>query len=173
MTEYENETLEERRARVIARDRFATVVAETTGMDIPGLGRVSKEEVDRAHERMHDFRYDTSTHEQYVLCVAKEVGWERGMESAKQYTLALTADELLNKNVASNIYAKLQALIEQARADHAPKRTPVPDEVHESGWQWRPVTEDTAFAPPFGTIRACSTCGVLIAGGPSICSACA
>jgi hypothetical protein len=26
----------------------------------------------------------------------------------------------------------------------------VPVEVHECGWQWRPVTTDTAFAPPFG-----------------------
>ena len=28
-----------------------------------------------------------------------------------------------------------------------------PDNVHEHGWQWRPTDADTAFAPPFGTIR--------------------
>jgi len=41
----------------------------------------------------------------------------------------------------------------------------VPVEVHECGWQWRPTTTDTAFAPPFGTIRRCRGCGCLVAGG--------
>ncbi len=50
---------------------------------------------------------------------------------------------------------------------------PVPSEVHERGWQWRPVTEDTAFAPPFGTIRVCRGCGCLVAGGPTACRKCA
>lgn len=49
----------------------------------------------------------------------------------------------------------------------------VPVEVHECGWQWRPVTTDTAFAPPFGTIRQCQGCGCLVAGGPTACVRCA
>ena len=49
----------------------------------------------------------------------------------------------------------------------------VPDEVHERGWQWRPVSEDTAFAPPFGTVRACIGCGCLVVGGPTRCVPCA
>ncbi len=49
----------------------------------------------------------------------------------------------------------------------------VPVEVHECGWQWRPVTTDTAFAPPFGTIRQCRGCGCLVAGGPTACVRCA
>jgi len=43
----------------------------------------------------------------------------------------------------------------------------------ECGWQWRPVTTDTAFAPPFGTIRQCQGCGCLVAGGPTACVRCA
>lgn len=53
------------------------------------------------------------------------------------------------------------------------ERAKVPPAVHESGWQWRPVTDDTAFAPPFGTIRACIDCGCLVAGGPTRCVRCA
>lgn len=49
----------------------------------------------------------------------------------------------------------------------------VPAEVHENGWQWRPIDSDTAFAPPFGTIRACRVCGCLVAGGPTACGRCA
>jgi len=49
----------------------------------------------------------------------------------------------------------------------------VPVEVHECGWQWRPTTTDTAFAPPFGTIRQCRVCGCLVAGGPTACARCA
>ncbi len=48
---------------------------------------------------------------------------------------------------------------------------PVPEEVHERGWQWRPV-RDSAFAPPFGTIRVCTECGCLVAGGPTRCVRC-
>lgn len=48
----------------------------------------------------------------------------------------------------------------------------VPREVHESGWQWRPVG-DGAYAPPFGTIRVCIGCGCLVAGGPTRCNRCA
>lgn len=47
----------------------------------------------------------------------------------------------------------------------------VPSEVHERGWQWRPVG-DGAFAPPFGTIRMCRACGCLVAGGPTACGRC-
>jgi RNA polymerase subunit RPABC4/transcription elongation factor Spt4 len=49
----------------------------------------------------------------------------------------------------------------------------VPAAVRESGWQWRPVDGDTAFAPPFGTVRACLDCGCLVAGGPTRCRRCA
>lgn len=49
----------------------------------------------------------------------------------------------------------------------------VPVEVHERGWQWRPIDKDTAFAPPFGTIRKCRVCGCLVAGGPTACARCA
>jgi len=48
----------------------------------------------------------------------------------------------------------------------------VPREVHERGWQWRPIDGDTAYAPPFGTIRACRVCGCLVAGGPTACVRC-
>lgn len=53
------------------------------------------------------------------------------------------------------------------------ERAPVPAEVHERGWQWRPVDGDTAFAPPFATIRVCRSCDCLVAGGPNICGRCA
>lgn len=49
----------------------------------------------------------------------------------------------------------------------------VPADVHERGWQWRPTATDTAFAPPFGTIRQCRACGCLVAGGPTACARCA
>jgi len=49
----------------------------------------------------------------------------------------------------------------------------VPADVHEHGWQWRPTATDTAFAPPFGTIRQCRCCGCLVAGGPTACVRCA
>ena len=49
----------------------------------------------------------------------------------------------------------------------------VPADVHERGWQWRPTATDTAFAPPFGTIRQCRVCGCLVAGGPTACARCA
>ena len=48
-----------------------------------------------------------------------------------------------------------------------------PADVHERGWQWRPTATDTAFAPPFGTIRQCRVCGCLVAGGPTACARCA
>lgn len=47
----------------------------------------------------------------------------------------------------------------------------VPRDVHERGWQWRPVG-DGAFAPPFGSIRVCRVCGCLVAGGPTACGRC-
>lgn len=45
--------------------------------------------------------------------------------------------------------------------------------VYEGGWQWRPTDTDTAFAPPFGTIRKCRVCGCLVVGGPTVCTRCA
>jgi hypothetical protein len=38
---------------------------------------------------------------------------------------------------------------------------------------WHEVAADTAFAPPFGTIRKCIDCGALVAGGPTRCGRCA
>ena len=49
----------------------------------------------------------------------------------------------------------------------------IPADVHERGWQWRPTATDTAFAPPFGTIRQCRVCGCLVAGGTTACARCA
>jgi hypothetical protein len=49
----------------------------------------------------------------------------------------------------------------------------VPAEVRDRGWQWRPSGKDTAFAPPFSTIRVCRGCGCLVAGGPTACNRCA
>lgn len=49
----------------------------------------------------------------------------------------------------------------------------VPAEVRDRGWQWRPSGNDTAFAPPFSTIRVCRGCGCLVAGGPTACNRCA
>lgn len=60
-----------------------------------------------------------------------------------------------------------------AQSPAAQTELQVPTDVHEHGWQWRPIDADTAFAPPFGTIRACVGCGALVAGGPSSCSRCA
>jgi hypothetical protein len=70
---------------------------------------------------------------------------------------------------------RLDAALDALDAAKAPSsdRESVPPEVHERGWQWRPVSGDTAFAPPFGTVRACADCGCLVAGGPSRCGQCA
>ena len=38
---------------------------------------------------------------------------------------------------------------------------------------WRKTSSDTVFASPFGTIRACRHCGVLVSGGPTACVSCA
>jgi len=35
------------------------------------------------------------------------------------------------------------------------------------------VDSDTAFIPPFGTVRVCRGCGCLVAGGPTVCRRCA
>ena len=45
-------------------------------------------------------------------------------------------------------------------------------ETLRSGTSWRRVSDDTAFAPPFGTIRKCRVCGCLVAGGPTCCVRC-
>lgn len=58
-------------------------------------------------------------------------------------------------------------------AEDFARRAEVPQEVHDRGWQWRPVSDDTAFAPPFSTVRACIDCGCLVAGGPTRCGRCA
>ena len=42
-----------------------------------------------------------------------------------------------------------------------------------NGWQWTKVDSDTAYAPPFGTVRVCRVCGCLVAGGPTACARCA
>lgn len=45
------------------------------------------------------------------------------------------------------------------------------EEVRQAvGWRW--IDKDTAFAMPFGTIRACRHCGCLTAGGPTACVRC-
>lgn len=43
----------------------------------------------------------------------------------------------------------------------------------DSADRWHRVSDDTAFAPPFGTVRACVGCGCLVAGGPTRCGRCA
>lgn len=53
------------------------------------------------------------------------------------------------------------------QADRSEEHTSPPSD------QWRRVSDDTAFAPPFGTIRVCRVCGCLVAGGPSACVSCA
>jgi hypothetical protein len=68
--------------------------------------------------------------------------------------------------------AAREALIEGS-VRMAESRAEVPASVHERGWQWRPVSTDTAFAPPFGTIRVCGGCGCLVSGGPTRCGSCA
>lgn len=39
--------------------------------------------------------------------------------------------------------------------------------------RWQRVSDDTAFAPPFGTVRQCVGCGCLVTGGPTRCGRCA
>lgn len=69
-------------------------------------------------------------------------------------------------------WSKVQAP-EEPRARRAALAGTVPPEVREGGWQWRPVGEDAAVAPPFGIIRVCRGCGCLVAGGPTACVRCA
>lgn len=68
------------------------------------------------------------------------------------------------------------AIVEEEAAERAAElrsgREPVPQDVHDRGWQWRPVG-DGAFAPPFGTIRTCIDCACLVAGGSVRCGRCA
>lgn len=47
------------------------------------------------------------------------------------------------------------------------------EEFHNHGCQWHRIDEDTAFAPPFGTIRQCRVCNCLVTGGPTVCVRCA
>lgn len=48
-----------------------------------------------------------------------------------------------------------------------------PERTAAAAAQWRAVDEDTAFAPPFSTIRVCRGCGCLVVGGPTVCNRCA
>lgn len=80
-------------------------------------------------------------------------------------------EEALAKTV-ENAHRDACASEHAAAAKVALHRADVPPEVHESGWQWRPTDPNTAFAPPFGTIRVCRACGCLVAGGPTACSRC-
>lgn len=43
----------------------------------------------------------------------------------------------------------------------------------DGGAAWHKVSEDTAFAMPFGTVRKCLGCGCLVGGGPTRCGRCA
>jgi hypothetical protein len=61
----------------------------------------------------------------------------------------------------------------KAKREARPQMTAVPAAVHERGWQYRPINNDTGFAPPFGTIRVCIGCNCLVAGGPVRCVRCA
>ena len=91
-------------------------------------------------------------------------------EAAEAWRRAAEAMVEVGK-ACERINAKLATVTPQSvTVDYA---APIaPKKVHASGWQWRPVTEDTAFAPPFGTIRACR-CGCLVAGGLTVCGGCA
>ena len=75
----------------------------------------------------------------------------------------------LRKRLGAREDETMEAFLERLAAMAAV----VPDDVHERGWQWRPTATDTAFAPPFGTIRQCRVCGCLVAGGPTVCARCA
>jgi hypothetical protein len=49
----------------------------------------------------------------------------------------------------------------------------LPEDWYTTARQWCPTSDDTAFAPPFGTIRQCRSCGCLVVGGPTVCRRCA
>lgn len=159
MSKFDNETLEERRARARARmnggeqhDHGGAAGADDDVDD----GEMSAAEIaatNRAHLGITDA--------------------EAGITDMPLYTLELTAEQLLSDDWVE-IAQKLRALLKEARLDRANQAaTMVPAEVHESGWQWRPTSGDSAFAPPFGTIRMCRGCGCLVAGGPTVCQRCA
>lgn len=73
----------------------------------------------------------------------------------------------------AGVTAWLAHAFEEGRREGDGEMAAAPADVHERGWQWRPVGTDTAFAPPFGAIRACRVCGCLVAGGPTACARCA
>lgn len=85
---------------------------------------------------------------------------DRGIVRAEGDTLpaALDAFAVLVRERANAVHALLDG-------DDPPK----PDGAD----RWHRVSEDTAFAPPFGTVRACVACGCLVAGGPTRCGRCA
>lgn len=76
--------------------------------------------------------------------------------------------------VCADEIERLRARVRQLEAEPTDEEVQamVPADVHERGWQWRPTATDTAFAPPFGTIRQCRVCGCLVAGGPTACARC-
>jgi hypothetical protein len=87
----------------------------------------------------------------------------------------LMADQLDGYDALKDAYKRVVDQLAKLATPAAapPNQAPVPAEVHERGWQWRPTSDDTAFAPPFGTVRACLGCGCLVAGGPANCARCA
>lgn len=74
---------------------------------------------------------------------------------------------------AEALTSRITDIADNALGLQVPGTDPIPADVHERGWQWRPTAADTAFAPPFGTIRQCRVCGCLVAGGPTACARCA
>jgi len=93
---------------------------------------------------------------------------------------ALDGRAVIFDSLASRVGAVLDDLDEHiARAGAAERTVEIQKELLlsaqriERDWQWRPVDKDTAFAPPFGTIRKCRVCGCLVAGGPTACARCA
>lgn len=116
--------------------------------------------------------------------------WQ-SMAAERRCCAALRAERDEARELARSVVASVKAYAEElngektrhdfddaiaswGRDEYKPQeREPVPADVHESGWQWRPTDSDTAFAPPFGTIRVCRWCGCLVAGGPTACVRCA
>jgi len=104
-----------------------------------------------------------------AIDVDKVRNWVLGQAHAYARMPAEKDDLAKSVDLCREALAKLN----KPAADEPADPRGVPPEVHESGWQWRPCSENTAFAPPFGTIRVCAGCGSLIAGGPTRCTRCA
>lgn len=118
-----------------------------------------------------------------VIILAMDGAWRSAGADGAALADALVAKMAKNKARTWPDWraAPADKAIEHVRADGEPSAPSKPAdvfagvtvEVHEHGWQWRPVDGDTAFAPPFATIRACRHCGCLVAGGPNACGRCA